>query len=121
VKPIDDRILAASWRRNWERVIPFFVFPMLVRKVRYTTNAIESLHLQLRKIVKNRGHFPSDEAAIKLLYLALTKIEQKWRSGPAAGWKSPWRSSPSCSKIASRRSAADGEDPIINRLHTQKS
>ncbi len=80
--------IAASWRRNWERVIPFFAFPMLVRKVLYTTNAIESLHMQLRKIVKNRGHFPSDEAATKLLYLALTKIEQKWRSGPAVEWKS---------------------------------
>jgi transposase-like protein len=80
--------IAASWRRNWERVIPFFAFPLLVRKVLYTTNAIESLHMQLRKIVKNRGHFPSDEAAIKLLYLALTKIEQKWRSGPAVEWKS---------------------------------
>ena len=51
------------------------------------TNAIESLHMQLRKIVKNRGHFPSDEAAVKLLYLALTKIEQKWRAGPAVEWK----------------------------------
>lgn len=79
--------IAASWRRNWERVIPFFAFPMQVRKVLYTTNAIESLHMQLRKIVKNRGHFPSDEAALKLLYLALTKIEQKWRSGASVEWK----------------------------------
>jgi transposase-like protein len=69
------------------RVIPFFAFPMQVRKVLYTTNAIESLHMQLRKIVKNRGHFPSDEAALKLLYLALTKIEQKWRSGGSVEWK----------------------------------
>lgn len=80
--------IAASWKRNWERVIPFFAFPIPVRKVLYTTNAIESLHMQLRKIVKNRGHFPNDEAAVKLLYLALTKIEQKWRSGPAIEWKS---------------------------------
>lgn len=80
--------VASSWKRNWERVIPFFAFPPPVRKVLYTTNAIESLHMQLRKIVKNRGHFPSDEAAVKLLYLALTKIEQKWRSGPAIEWKS---------------------------------
>jgi transposase-like protein len=60
---------------------------MEVRRVLYTTNAIESLHMQLRKIVKNGGHFPNDEAAIKLLYLALTKIEQKWCAGAAVEWK----------------------------------
>jgi transposase-like protein len=63
--------IAPSWRRAWEHVIPFFAFPPEVRRVIYTTNVIESLHMQLRKIIKTRGHFPSDDAAIKLLWLAL--------------------------------------------------
>jgi putative transposase len=66
--------IAQSWRRAWEHVIPFFAFPPEVRRVIYTTNAIESLHMQLRKIIKTRGHFPSDEAAIKLMWLALRNI-----------------------------------------------
>jgi len=63
--------IAHSWQRAWEHVIPFFAFPPAVRRVIYTTNAIESLHMQLRKIIKTRGHFPNDEAAMKLLWLAL--------------------------------------------------
>ena len=63
-----------SWRRAWEHVIPFFVFPPEVRRVIYTTNVIERLHMQLRKIIKNRGHFPNDDAATKLLWLALRNI-----------------------------------------------
>jgi putative transposase len=78
--------IAASWRRNWERVIPFFAYPPDVRRVLYTTNAIESLHMQLRKITKNRGHFPSDEAATKLLYLALRNVTAKWKN-TAREWK----------------------------------
>jgi putative transposase len=66
--------IVQSWRRAWQNVIPFFAFPPDVRKVIYTTNAIESLHMQLRKIIKSRGHFPSDEAATKLLWLALRNI-----------------------------------------------
>jgi transposase-like protein len=69
--------IADSWRRAWEHVIPFFAFPPEVRRVIYTTNVIESLHMQLRKIIKNRGHFPSDEAATKLLWLALRNILSK--------------------------------------------
>jgi putative transposase len=69
--------IAQSWRRAWQHVVPFFAFPPLVRKVVYTTNVIESLHMQLRKIIKNRGHFPSDEAATKLLWLALRNIMGK--------------------------------------------
>ena len=78
--------IAASWRRAWERVIPFFAFPPAVRRVIYTTNAIESLHMQLRKIIKTRGHFPSDEAATKLLWLALRNV-LKLKTRPAADWK----------------------------------
>ncbi len=78
--------IAASWRRVWERVIPFFAFPPAVRRVIYTTNAIESLHMQLRKIIKTRGHFPNDEAAVKLLWLALRNVlADKVRS--AHDWK----------------------------------
>lgn len=78
--------VAAMWQRQWEQVIPFFAYPPEVRKIIYTTNAIESLHMQLRKIVKNRGHFPSDEAASKLLYLALRNIEKNWKMPPVT-WK----------------------------------
>jgi putative transposase len=67
-------MIAPSWRRAWQNVIPFFAFPPDVRRVVYTTNIIESLNMQLRKIIKNRGHFPSDEAATKLLWLALRNI-----------------------------------------------
>jgi putative transposase len=78
--------IVASWRRNWERVIPFFAYPLDVRRVLYTTNAIESLNMQLRKITKNRGHFPSDEAATKLLYLALRNVTAKWKNA-GREWK----------------------------------
>lgn len=70
--------IAAAWRRNWERIIPFFAFAPEIRRVIYTTNAIESLHMRLRKIIKTRGHFPSDEAATKLLWLALRNITADW-------------------------------------------
>ena len=70
--------VTASWRRVWDRVIPFFAFPPAVRRVVYTTNAIESLHSQLRKIIKTRGHFPSDDAATKLIWLALRNITADW-------------------------------------------
>lgn len=72
--------IARIWREHWERVTPFFAFPEEVRKIVYTTNAVESLHMSLRKIIKTRGSFPSEEAAIKLLYLALTKVVAKWET-----------------------------------------
>ena len=78
--------VAAAWRRAWERVIPFFAFPPGVRRVIYTTNAIESVNARLRKILKIRGHFPSDEAASKLIWLALRNITAKW-GHPARDWK----------------------------------
>jgi len=78
--------VVAAWRRAWDRVIPFFAFPPAVRRVVYTTNAIESLHSQLRKIIKTRGHFPSDDAATKLIWLALRNITADWgRAAP--DWK----------------------------------
>lgn len=70
-------MIVAAWQRAWENVTPFFVFPPDIRRVIYTTNAIESLNMQLRKIIKTRGHFPTDEAAIKLLWLALRNVLAK--------------------------------------------
>jgi putative transposase len=70
--------VVAAWRRAWDRVIPFFAFPPAVRRVVYTTNAIESVHARLRKIIKTRGHFPSDDAANKLIWLALRNITADW-------------------------------------------
>lgn len=63
----------AIWRHQWQEVIPFFAYPLEVRRIMCTTNAIESLHMQIRKVIKNPGHFPNDDAAIKLLWLALQK------------------------------------------------
>jgi putative transposase len=74
--------IAQSWRRRWSEVIPFFAFTTEVRKIIYTTNAIESLHSQVRKAIRNKGHFPSDLAATKLIYLALRNIEAKWKRPP---------------------------------------
>jgi putative transposase len=70
--------IAKLWKEQWDRVIPFFEFPPDVRRVIYTTNAVESLHRSLRKIIKTRGSFPSEEAAVKLLYLALRNVSAKW-------------------------------------------
>jgi len=78
--------VVAAWRRAWDRVIPFFAFPPEVRRVIYTTNAIESVNAQVRKIIKTRGHFPSDDAATKLIWLALRNITAKWDRG-AQHWK----------------------------------
>lgn len=78
--------VVASWRRAWSNVIPFFAFPPQVRRVIYTTNAIESVNARLRKIIKTRGHFPSDDAASKLIWLALRNITADW-SRAAHDWK----------------------------------
>jgi len=78
--------ISQSWRRNWNRIIPFFDYPPEIRKVIYTTNAIESVNMSLRKITKNRGSFPSDEALFKLFHLALKNISKKWTM-PIRDWK----------------------------------
>jgi len=70
--------IAPIWRRHWEYLRPVFVYPPLIRRLLYTTNAIESLHMHLRKVTKTRGSFPNDEAAVKLLYLAIRNISAKW-------------------------------------------
>jgi transposase-like protein len=82
--------VVASWRRAWAHVIPFFAFPPDIRRVLYTTNALESVHAQLRKIIKTRGHFPNDDAATKLIWLALRNITGKWERG-APSWRTAMR------------------------------
>jgi transposase-like protein len=78
--------VVGAWRRVWDKVIPFFAFPPEVRRVIYTTNAIESVNARLRKILKTRGHFPNDDAATKLIWLALRNITRDWaRASPH--WK----------------------------------
>ncbi|MGH9564397.1 MAG: IS256 family transposase [Candidatus Angelobacter sp.] len=78
--------ISQMWRRNWEHLTPFFAYPEDIRKVIYTTNAIESLNMSLRKVIKTRGSFPTQEAAFKLLYLALEHIAKKWTM-PVRDWK----------------------------------
>ena len=78
--------IANMWRRNWERITPFFAYPSEIRRVLYTTNAIESTHMSLRKILKVRGSFPTDEAAMKLIYLALKNITARWTM-PIKDWR----------------------------------
>lgn len=79
------KAIGKLWKENWDHVIPFFSFPAEVRKVIYTTNAVEALNRGLRKVIKNRGAFPSEEAAMKLLYLAVQNISEKW------DWVHHWR------------------------------
>jgi putative transposase len=78
--------IVQSWQRNWARIIPFFDYPPDIRRVIYTTNAIESLNMSLRKVTKNRASFPNDQAVLKLLYLALMNISRKWTL-PIQNWK----------------------------------
>jgi putative transposase len=77
--------ISALWRRNWQGVIPFFQFPPEIRTIVYTTNAIESLNMSLRKAIKTRGAFPSEDAALKVMYLALRNLARKWNA--VQGWK----------------------------------
>lgn len=70
--------MVAAWRRAWDRVIPFFAFPSPIRRVIYTTNAIESINARLRKVIKTYEYFPSDEAATKLIWLTLRNITADW-------------------------------------------
>ena len=74
--------IGQSWRRAWSEVIPFYAFPNQVRRLLYTTNAIEALNAKLRRAVRARGHFPNDEAALKLLFLVLNRSEKEWKMPP---------------------------------------
>jgi putative transposase len=79
-------MISHSWIENWERIVPFLAFPADVRRIVYTTNTIEALNRQIRKIIKTRGHFPSEDSARKLLYLTIIKAQQNWRT--AYNWSS---------------------------------
>jgi putative transposase len=74
--------IAQSWRRAWSEVVPFYAFPADLRRILYTTNAIEALNAKLRRAVRARGHFPTDEAAMKLLFLVLNRSEKEWKMAP---------------------------------------
>jgi putative transposase len=76
-------MIAESWRRHWEHIIPFLSLPAQLRRAVYTTNTIEALHRQVRKAIKTRGHFPDEQSATKLIYLAIERAEAKWRSNRA--------------------------------------
>ena len=78
--------ISRSWRANWARVIPLFAFPADIRKIIYTTNAIESLNMTLRKVTRNHRIFPSDEAVFKVIYLAVQNLAKKWTM-PLSNWK----------------------------------
>jgi len=82
-------MIAPMWRRDWEHIIPFLSLPAALRKAVYTTNSIEGMHRQVRKAIKTRGHFPDEQAATKLIYLAIQRAETKWRS--VLGWTSALR------------------------------
>lgn len=83
--------ITRMWRNAWQQVIPFLAFPPEIRKVIYTTNAIESINYQLRKVTKNRGHFPNDDALMKLLYLAIRNMEKKGRRGMGVSGTYSWK------------------------------
>lgn len=79
--------IAPIWERAWAYVLPLFQFPLPIRRLLSTTNAVESVHMQLRKIIKTRGHFPTDDAALKLLFLALRNLSKKWQRNAAVEWR----------------------------------
>ena len=79
-------MISQSWIENWERIVPFLAFPADVRRIVYTTNTIEALNRQIRKITKTRGHFPSEDSARKLLYLTIINAQKNWRT--AYNWSS---------------------------------
>ena len=79
-------MISQSWWRSWENITPFFAFPPEIRKVIYTTNAIESLNSGFRKIIKTKGSFPNDEAVLRLIYLAFRNISKRW-TRPVSNWK----------------------------------
>ncbi len=95
--------IGQSWRSAWTEVVPFYAFPSDVRRILYTTNAIEALNAKLRRAVRARGHFPTDEAAMKLLYLVLNRTEREWKMPPRE-----WSLSALLTSLISRRRACDG-------------
>jgi putative transposase len=100
-------MISASWMENWERIVPFLLFPPDARRVIYTTNTIEALNRQIRMTIKTRGHFPHQDAARKLLYLAITNAQTNWRSTYYTTGAPPSRPSESTSPTACPTTQAD--------------
>ena len=100
-------VVSQTWRRHWERITPFFAYPAEIRKVIYTTNTVESLNMSLRKIIKMRGSFPNEEAALKLLYLALKNASKRW-TRPVQDWCAALNRFSILGRIACRRGSARG-------------
>src|SRR3989440_6794879 len=86
LNPPSMRAIGKMWRRHWAGIVPLFAFPEEIRRAIYTTNVVESLHMSLRKVIKTRGSFPSEEAALKLLYLGLRNVSKKWNASTT--WRS---------------------------------
>jgi putative transposase len=106
--------IAQGWRWNWAQVIPFFAFPEAVRRIIYATNAIESLNAKLRRAIRTRGHFPTDDSGMKLLYLVLRQVAGEWKM-PLREW---------CEAKKQFAIMFEGRFPpgmIINRPRTQDS
>jgi putative transposase len=98
--------IGQAWRRAWQHVVPLFAFPPAIRKMIYTTNAVESLNRSLRKIIKTRGSFPTDEAALKLLFLAIRNAGLHWRR--PVEWTVAVGNLPFCSAIVLSLQRAEG-------------
>ena len=106
-------MVAQSWRSNWERIRPLFAFGHEVRKILYTTNAIESLNFTLRKVTKARGHFSNDETALKLVYLGIRNMEKKWTPQPCPAGPSIFRPESRDSRDVARPAATDTRSSIV--------
>jgi transposase-like protein len=107
-------MITASWHEHWQHIIPFLALPGELRKAVYTANTIEAMHRQVRKAIKTRGHFPDDQAATKLIYLAITRTEAKWQKNRA------WTAARAGLKIHfGDRFPADTTN--VTRPHTQKN
>src|SRR5438477_11239822 len=111
-------MISAAWIENWERIVPFLAFPPDVRRAVYTTNTIEALNRQIRKIIKTRGSFPDEDSARKLLYLAINRAQRKWRHTYNSGAQ-PSQPSESTSATASPTPQSDRHTltPQEGQLH----
>ena len=96
--------ITAIWRRQWQEVMAFFAYPMEGLRIMYTSNAIEGLNMPVRKVIKNRGHFPNDEAATRLSWLVLRNIAKNWEM-PAITWRAAKIHAPFCSQLCVSSSA----------------
>jgi transposase-like protein len=109
-------MIADSWRARWPQIIPFLALPADLRRAVYATNSMENFNRQIRKTIKTRGHFPDEQAATKLIYLAIQRSERKWLK--AYNWTGAVRASRSTSETDS---PTNQQHPMSPRPHTQKT